>query len=56
MNKSAEVQKGFFKRLFNAINTKRYESNKLNQEKYLINWDKLKWRFRVGKLVLLFSF
>ena len=56
MNKSAGVQKGFFKRLFNAINTKRYESKKVNQEKYLINWDKIKWRYRVGKLFFLFSF
>lgn len=56
MNKSNPVQQGFFKRLLNYFNTMRYETKRLNKEKYLVNWDKIKWRYRFGKLGFICAF
>ena len=53
---SNKIQTGFFKRLFNAINAKRYEMKKDNKEKYLVNWDKIKWRIRSGRFLFLTAF
>jgi hypothetical protein len=53
---SSKIQTGFFKRLFNAINAKRYEMKKTNTEKYLVNWDKIKWRYRTGKFLFIATF
>jgi hypothetical protein len=56
MNKSNPVQQGFFKRLLNYFNTIRYEKKRLNKEKYLVNWDKIKWRYRFGKIAFICTF
>ena len=56
MNKSNPVQQGFFKRLLNYFNTMRYEKKRLNKEKYLVNWDKIKWRYRFGKFGFICAF
>lgn len=53
---STKIQTGLFKRFWNAINTKRYEMKKQNTEKYLVNWNKIKWRYRIGKFLLLATF
>jgi hypothetical protein len=51
-----QVQKGFFKRLFSYFTAKRYEKIQNINQKYLKDWEKVKWRYRVGKLFFIFGF
>ena len=52
----SQIQTGIFKRLISYITTKNYERKKFANENYKINWDKIKWRYRIGKILFLFGF
>jgi hypothetical protein len=52
MKSGQNVTGNLFKRLFNYFNTKRYEQISKNKE-YKKDWDKVKWKIRVGKLAVL---
>lgn len=52
----SQIQKGFFKRLISYITTKSYERKKYAAENYKLNWDQIKWRYRIGKILFLFGF
>jgi hypothetical protein len=50
------VKKGFFRRLFDYIKAKKYENKVIERTVYKKDWDKIKWRYRIGKLTFLISF
>jgi hypothetical protein len=57
MNKNSNnLKKGFFKRVWDYLKTKRYERKLHIQQTYKADWNKVKWKYRITKLTFILGF
>lgn len=53
---NTNIKKGFFKRVFDYIKIKNYEKKVIERTVYKKDWERIKWKYRAGKLSFLMCF